>query len=70
MNTAGKVVADYVCAFVSCLIAAYLATGASLFDLSVDGWKGVVSSAVAGFVPVVYTALNRRNARYGLTDGN
>ena len=67
-NTVLKVVSDYVAAFISCLIAAYLATGTNLFSISADGWKGIVSSALAAFLPVVYTALNRNNARYGLTN--
>lgn len=65
-STVSKVVSDYAAAFISCLIAAYLASGANLFDLGVDGWKGVLASALAAFLPVVYVALNKKNDRYGV----
>ena len=62
-----KVLSDYGIAFLSCMITAYMAIGKSVFDLGVDGWKAVVSAAIASFLPVVYVALSKNNARYGIT---
>lgn len=62
-----KVLSDYGIAFLSCIITAYMAIGKSIFDLGVDGWKAVISAAIASFLPVVYVALSKNNSRYGIT---
>ena len=67
MNSKLKAMAwDYGRTFLAALITAFLMLNKPIFDLSVEDWKAVVSAAVASFLPVILSALNRKDTRYGM----
>lgn len=59
------ILSDYGKAFLASLITAFLLLNKPLFDLNVNDWKALVSAAFAAWLPVILTALNSKDTRYG-----
>lgn len=51
--------------FLSAVLAQYIASGASIFDVSGDMWKTFVGAGVSSVVLVGYNYLNPKDPRYG-----
>ena len=56
---------DYARVFLASLITAFMVMNKPIFNLTSDDWKAVVSAAVASFLPIVLSALNKKDSRYG-----
>lgn len=56
---------DYCRTFLAALITAFLVMNKPIFDLNVEDWKAVVSAAIASFLPILLSALNGKDSRYG-----
>lgn len=59
------VLGDYGKAFIACIITAFLMLNKPFFNLGLDDWKAVGSAAIASFLPIVLSALNKKDTRYG-----
>ena len=52
--------------FISSALAAFIGLGVNIFDVTADGWKGIVGAAVASVAVAAFNYLNPKDTRYGL----
>lgn len=50
-------------------LAQYIALGQSIFEVSGDGWKTILSSGIAAVVTLAYGMLDPNDTRYGRNSG-
>lgn len=63
---AGRAVRSYVVSFVTVVVGLFLADGADVFAVSTDDLKTWLAAGLAATLPVIVTALNKSDPRYGL----
>lgn len=51
--------------FIAACLGQFIVMGSSIFDVSTDGWKSIVSAGVAAAVLTGYNWLNPNDPRYG-----
>lgn len=52
--------------FLSSALAAFIGLGINIFDITLEGWKGIAGAAVAAVAVAALNYLNPRDHRYGL----
>jgi len=52
--------------FLSSALAAFIGLGVNIFDITLEGWKGIAGAAIASVVVAAFNYLNPRDVRYGL----
>jgi len=52
--------------FISSAIAAFIGLGVNIFDVSLDGWKGIAGAAIAAVLVAAFNFLNPLDNRYGV----
>jgi hypothetical protein len=62
----GRAVRSYVVSFVTVVLGLFIADGADLFAVSATDLKSWLAAGLAAVLPVVVTALNKSDPRYGL----
>jgi hypothetical protein len=62
----GRAVRSYVVSFVTVVLGLFIADGADLFAVSATDLKSWLAAGLAATLPVIVTALNKRDPRYGL----
>lgn len=63
---AGRAVRSYVVSFVTVILGLFIADGADVFAVSTDDLRTWIAAGLAAVLPVIVTALNNRDPRYGL----
>ena len=59
------IIATFVKTFIVAMLAQFIALGTSVFDITKDGWKSVVSSGVAAVVMFAYNYFSTSFPLYG-----
>jgi hypothetical protein len=62
----GRAVRSYVVSFVTVVLGLFIADGADIFAVSATDLKSWLAAGLAAVLPVVVTALNKSDPRYGL----
>jgi len=62
----GRAVRSYVVSFVTVVFGLFIADGADVFAVSATDLKSWLAAGLAAVLPVVVTALNKSDPRYGL----
>lgn len=62
----GRAVRSYVVSFVTVILGLFIADGADIFAVSATDLKSWLAAGLAAILPVVVTALNKSDPRYGL----
>jgi hypothetical protein len=62
----GRAVRSYVVSFVTVVLGLFIADGADVFAVSATDLKSWLAAGLAAVLPVVVTALNKSDSRYGL----
>lgn len=62
----GRVIRSYVVSFVTVILGLFIADGADIFAVSATDLKSWLAAGLAAVLPVVVTALNTSDPRYGL----
>ena len=62
----GRAVRSYVVSFVTVVLGLFIADGADLFAVSATDLKSWLAAGLAATLPVIVTALNESDPRYGL----
>ena len=62
----GRAVRSYVVSFVTVILGLFIADGADIFAVSATDLKSWLAAGLAAVLPVVVTALNTSDPRYGL----
>ena len=62
----GRAVRSYVVSFVTVILGLFIADGADIFAVSATDLKSWLAAGLAAVLPVVVTALNKSDPRYGL----
>jgi hypothetical protein len=62
----GRAVRSYVVSFVTVVLGLFIADGADVFAVSATDLKSWLAAGLAAVLPVVVTALNKSDPRYGL----
>lgn len=62
----GRAVRSYVVSFVTVILGLFIADGADIFAVSTDDLRTWLAAGLAAVLPVVVTALNKSDPRYGL----
>jgi small neutral amino acid transporter SnatA (MarC family) len=52
--------------FLSSALAAFIGLGINIFDITLEGWKGIAGAAIAAVAVAALNALNPRDSRYGI----
>lgn len=52
--------------FLSSALAAFIGLGVNIFDITLEGWKGIAGAAIASVVVAAFNYLNPKDTRYGL----
>jgi len=52
--------------FLSSALAAFIGLGVNIFDIGVEGWKGIVGAGVAAVAVAAFNWLNPKDHRYGV----
>jgi uncharacterized membrane protein YadS len=52
--------------FISSALAAFIGLGINIFDISLEGWKGIAGAAIASVAVAAFNYLNPRDTRYGV----
>lgn len=65
----GRAVQSYVKVFISVLLGLFLADGADVFSVSVTELQTWLSAAIASVLPLIITALNPNDTRFGKGSG-
>lgn len=52
--------------FISSAIAAFIGLGINIFDISLEGWKGIGGAAIASVLVAAFNFLNPLDNRYGV----
>ena len=64
-----QVIKTLLTVFFSSAIAAFIGLGVNIFDVSLEGWKGIAGSAIAAVLVAAFNYLNPKDSRYGI-DGS
>jgi hypothetical protein len=62
----GRAVRSYVVSFVTVVLGLFIADGADVFAVSAIDLKSWLAAGLAAVLPVLVTALNKSDPRYGL----
>lgn len=62
----GRAVRSYVVSFVTVVLGLFIADGADIFAVSATDLKAWLAAGLAAVLPVIVTALNKSDPRYGL----
>lgn len=62
----GRAVRSYVVSFVTVVLGLFIADGADIFAVSATDLKSWLAAGLAAVLPVIVTALNKSDPRYGL----
>lgn len=62
----GRAVRSYVVSFVTVILGLFIADGADVFAVSLEDLRTWVAAGLAAVLPVIVTALNSSDSRYGL----
>ena len=62
----GRAIRSYVVSFVTVILGLFIADGADIFAVSADDLRTWVAAGLAAVLPVIVTALNKSDPRYGL----
>lgn len=62
----GRAVRSYVVSFVTVILGLFIADGADIFAVSADDLRTWLAAGLAAVLPVIVTALNKSDPRYGL----
>ena len=52
--------------FLSSALAAFIGLGINIFDITLEGWKGIAGAAIAAVAVAAFNYLNPRDNRYGI----
>jgi hypothetical protein len=52
--------------FISSALAAFIGLGINVFDISLEGWKGIAGAAIASVAVAAFNYLNPKDTRYGI----
>ena len=52
--------------FLSSALAAFIGLGINIFDITLEGWKGIAGAAIAAVAVAALNYLNPKDTRYGL----
>ena len=52
--------------FISSALAAFIGLGVNIFDVSLEGWKGIAGAAIASVAVAAFNYLNPKDTRYGI----
>ncbi len=52
--------------FISSSLAAFIGLGVNIFDVTLEGWKGIAGAAIAAVAVAAFNYLNPRDTRYGI----
>lgn len=52
--------------FLSSALAAFIGLGINIFDVTLEGWKGIAGAAIASVAVAAFNYLNPRDTRYGI----
>lgn len=63
---AGRAVRSYVVSFVTVILGLFIADGADIFAVSTDDLRTWLAAGLAAVLPVIVTALNKSDPRYGM----
>lgn len=61
-----QVIKTLLTVFISSALAAFIGLGINIFDITVEGWKGIAGAAIASVAVAAFNYLNPRDPRYGL----
>lgn len=61
----GRAVRSYVVSFVTVILGLFIADGADIFAVSATDLKSWLAAGLAAVLPVIVTALNTSDPRYG-----
>jgi hypothetical protein len=62
----GRAVRSYVVSFATVILGLFIADGADVFSVSADDLRTWLAAGLAAVLPVIVTALNKSDPRYGL----
>jgi Na+-transporting NADH:ubiquinone oxidoreductase subunit NqrB len=62
----GRAVRSYVVSFVTVILGLFIADGADIFAVSSTDLKAWLAAGLAAVLPVIITALNPNDPRYGI----
>lgn len=62
----GRAVRSYVVSFVTVILGLFIADGADIFAVSSTDLKAWLAAGLAAVLPVIVTALNPNDPRYGI----
>jgi hypothetical protein len=66
----GRALRSYVVSFVTVILGLFIADGADIFAVSATDLKSWLAAGLAAVLPVVVTALNKSDPRYGLKNND
>jgi hypothetical protein len=52
--------------FISSALAAFIGLGVNIFDVTLEGWKGIAGAAIASVIVAAFNYLNPKDTRYGI----
>jgi hypothetical protein len=52
--------------FISSALAAFIGLGVNIFDVTLEGWKGIAGAAIASVLVAGFNYLNPKDTRYGI----
>jgi hypothetical protein len=52
--------------FISSALATFIGLGVNIFDITLEGWKGIAGAAIASVAVAAFNYLNPRDHRYGI----
>lgn len=52
--------------FISSALAAFIGLGVNIFDVTLEGWKGIAGAAIASVCVAAFNYLNPKDTRYGI----
>jgi hypothetical protein len=52
--------------FISSALAAFIGLGINIFDVTLEGWKGIAGAGIAAVVVAAFNFLNPKDTRYGI----
>ena len=52
--------------FLSSALAAFIGLGINIFDITLEGWKGIAGAAIAAVAVAALNYLNPKDTRYGI----
>jgi hypothetical protein len=52
--------------FISSALAAFIGLGINIFDITLEGWKGIAGAAIAAVAVAAVNYVNPRDHRYGI----